>query len=89
MSKKKISKLLRHEFFYIKTRFLLWRLNKHLIQRNHSIARQLACLLDMATLIHVPSNDEEKCELEWVCNTYDSLIDELQENMNQSRRWIS
>lgn len=68
---------------------MMWRIKQHKIQLNHSKAKQLACLLDMADSIRVPGNDDEENKLKWICDTYDSLINDINGEIDQVRRWMS
>lgn len=89
MAKKKIGSLFKNDFLNIKMRFFRWRVIRHLIKNNHLKAKELSVLLDLATIIRIPDNKEQEKELKLVCDAYNSLIDGINEEMDQVRRRIS
>lgn len=62
---------------------------KSLMENNHMRAKRLSCLLDMATIINIPRNEEEANKLKWVCDTYDDLIDDINNEMKRVKERVN
>lgn len=81
--------LFKKDFFGIKRKLFLHRVTMRLRKVNHLKAKQLEYLLNMALEIGFPCNEEEENALKWVCDKYDTLIGEINDEMKRVREKIS
>ena len=75
--------LFKNDFFGIKRKLFVWKNIKRLKRINHLQAKQLECLLNMTLDIGYPCNEEQEKTLQWVCDKYDALFEEINNQMNQ------
>lgn len=81
--------LFKNDFFEIKRKLFVWKNIKRLkrLKRiNHLQAKQLECLLNMTLDIGYPCNEEQEKTLQWVCDKYDALFEEINNQMNRAKR---
>ena len=78
--------LFKNDFFGIKRKLFVWRNIKRLKRINHLQAKQLEWLLNMALDIGYPRNEEQEKTLQWVCDKYDALFEEINNQMNRAKR---
>lgn len=81
--------LFKNDFFGIKQKLFKRRVLNSLIKSNHLKADELACLLDVVTIINIPRNEEDENKLQWACSTYDSLMADINNEINRVRKRIS
>lgn len=81
--------LFKNDFLGIKRKLFVWKVTMHLRKINYLKAKQLEDLLNMALDIGFPDNEEEENMLKWVCSTYDALISEINDEMEQVKEKIS
>lgn len=80
--------LFKNDFFGIKQKLFVWKNIKRLKQINHLEAKQLEYLLNMTLDIGYPRNEEQEKTLQWVCDKYDALFEEINGQMNRVKRML-
>lgn len=75
--------LFKNDFFGIKRKLFVWKNIKRLKRINHLQAKQLEWLLNMTLDIGYPCNEEQEKTLQWVCDKYDALFEEINNQMNR------
>ena len=83
--KLKRHRLFKNDFFGIKEKRFLRKVTKRLLNINKLHADGIKCLLDMVTIIGIPRNEEERDKLKWACEKYDTLIEEINSNIDRAR----
>lgn len=88
MAKRRKQTLFKRDIFNIKEKLFFHRITKSMMKRHQLIGEQLASLLNMATLIGIPRDEEDTKRLEWICTTYDSLLKDINNEMNRAKERI-
>lgn len=87
MIKSQRHRLFKNDFFGIKEKVFFRKVTKRLLNINKLSAEGIKCLLDIVTIIGIPRNEEERDELKWACERYDSLIEEINSNINRAKNF--
>lgn len=91
MKKFKIIKprsLFKNDFFGIKRKIYERKMINNLIARNHVKADKLSDILDIVTYISILYDEGQKDKLKYICEKYDSLIEDINDTMNQVKKMI-
>lgn len=80
--------LLKNDFFGIKQKLFVWKNIKRLKRINYLQAKQLEWLLNMTLDIGYPHNEEQEKTLQWGCDKYDALFEEINNQMNRAKRTV-
>ena len=80
--------LFKNDFFGIKRKFYKKRAFHNLIKRNHIRADKLAHILDIVSIINIPDNENDEDNLRYVCEVYDSLLEDINVVMNRVKKII-
>lgn len=83
MVKQRKHRLFKNDVFGIKGMIFTWRITRSIKKRNHLTARQLECLLNTSTYIGLPKTEEEVTKMEWIFETYKTLISEIESDMKR------
>ena len=80
--------LFKNDFFGIKRKLFVWKNIKRLKQINHLQAKILERLLNMMLDIGYPCNAEQEKTLQWICDKYDALFEEINNRMSRAKGMI-
>ena len=69
--------LFKNDFFGIKRKLFVWKNIRRLKRINYLQAKMLERLLNMMLDIGCPCNKEQEKTLQWVCEKYDALFEEI------------
>lgn len=75
--------LFKKDFFGIKQKMFVWKNIRRLKRINHLQIKMLEKLLNVALDIGYPRNEEQEKTLQWVCEKYDDLFKEINDEMNR------
>lgn len=87
MTKLKRHRLFKNDFLGIKEKMFFKKVTKRLLNINKLHAEEIKCLLDVVTIIGIPQNEEERDKLEWACEKYNTLIEEINSSIYRARRF--
>ena len=82
MHKRRKWSLFKRDIFNIKEKLFIHKVTKSMMKRHRLMGKQSASLLNMASLIGIPRDEEDIKRLEWVCATYDSLMEDINSEIN-------
>lgn len=80
--------LFKNDFFGIKQKQCVCRNIKRLKRINNLQAKQLEYLLNTVLDIGCPCNEEQEKTLQWVCEKYDALFEEINCRMNRVKNML-
>ena len=80
--------LFKNDFFGIKRKLFVWKNIRRLKRINHLQAKMLERLLNMVLDIGYPCNAEQEKTLQWICEKYDALFEEINDRVSRANeRW--
>lgn len=80
--------LFKNDFFGIKRKLFVWKNIRRLKRINHLQAKMLERLLNMMLDIGCPCNEEQEKTLQWVCEKYDALFEEINNGVIRAKGMI-